>query len=105
MPTNPRKPREWPTKAAGVADDLMAALLTNKSDGAGVARQAKAIQRLADAGIEQIDGGNIFLTRRLLVDISKFANALSGVGDGIDNRAGKAAAALAAARVGEYGEG
>jgi len=102
MTTNRRGPREWPTKAAALADDLTATLLTIRSDGATVGKQARAIARLADTGIEQIDSSNIFLTRRLLVDISKFATALAIVGDNSESAAESARAALAAARVGEY---
>lgn len=92
----------WPIHAGQLADDLTAALITMRDDGATVERQTAAIEGLAKACIEQLDDGNTFLTRRLLLDIQRFAGALPPVGKGIHERAKASAKALAGARDGRY---
>jgi hypothetical protein len=100
-----RNVQPWPYKAGQVADDIMAALSAISGDADTISRQAEAVDRLTDTCLQQIANGNVLLAQRILLDLRKIAIAQSSACVSIRSRAGMSRAALAAARVGEYGEG
>lgn len=104
-PSNPKRPQPWPSKAAGVADALAVALTDISSKARSMGKQAERIDRLAALGVEAVQEGNYVLAIQLFQDIRSATATQNHTSAAITGTAGDAKAQLAAARVGEYGEG
>jgi hypothetical protein len=103
--TNAAKPQPWPKRALGVLEDTLARLVSIVTYAKKMNKHMTDIDSLAEQGIEAVHNRNWVLAERLFVDIKRDAASQRHLCVDICAKANDAKAALAAARVGEYGEG
>ena len=103
--TTRRYAQPWPHKAGRVADDVTAALAELGTLARSMDRQMQAIDNMAAMGAEAVERGNIPLARQIFADIRHRTATVRHTAAGMLGAAGTASAALAGARVGEYGDG
>ncbi len=99
-----RQSQPWPYKAARVADDVTAALAEVGAHARSMDKQMLAIDGLAALGADALSKGNVILAQQIMTDIRQRTATVRHTAATILGSAGTASAALAAARVGEYGE-
>lgn len=99
-----KTPARWPTKALGVLEDTTAALANVGTHARSMDRQMTAIDNMAAQGVDAVRAGNAVLAMQIFLDIQQRTATVRHTAATILGTAGTASAALAGARVGEYGE-
>jgi hypothetical protein len=99
-----KRPAPWPRRALGALEDTQSLLsdITRMSN--SIDRQTSAIYDAAVLGADAVESGNLRLAAEIFNNIQQRTASQRHANATILGAAGKAAAALAAARVGEYGE-
>jgi hypothetical protein len=103
--TRPQKPAPWPKRALGVLENVQSLLSDITKMSNSIDRQTSAIYDAAVLGADAVQNGNLRLAAEIFNNIQQRTATQRHANATILGAAGKAAAALAAARVGEYGEG
>lgn len=94
----------WPNKALAVLEDTMARLADISAGMRSIDRQMTAIDRMAALGVDAVRDGNSVLAQQIFLDIQQRTATARHASATALGTAGAGSAALAAARVGEYGE-
>ena len=102
--SNAKTAARWPNKALGVLEDTLTRLAGVGACARAMDRQMTAIDRMAAAGVDAVSAGNTLLAQQILLDIQQRTATVRHTAATILGDAGAASAALAGARVGEYGE-
>ena len=102
--SNAKAPARWPNKALGVLENTLAQLAGIGAHARSMDKQMVAIDRMAAAGVDAVSAGNTLLAQQILLDIQQRTATVRHTAATILGDAGAASAALAGARVGEYGE-
>ena len=95
----------WPHKAGRVADEVADTLAELQALARSMDRQMLALDGIAATGSDALRSGNVLLARETLADIRHRTATIRHTAATMLGKAGDAAGKLAAARVGEYGEG
>ena len=101
---NAKVAARWPNKALGVLEDTIVRLAGIGAHARSMDKQMTAIDRMAAAGVDAVSAGNMLLAQQILLDIQQRTATVRHTSATILGDAGAASAALAGARVGEYGE-
>ncbi len=104
-PSNAKSAARWPNKALAVLENTLARLHDIGHYASAVDRHSTHIDTLAARCVDAIRDGNSLLAVQLAQDIRTAAANQRHACASIRTKAGESTTALAAARVGEYGEG
>lgn len=99
-----KAPARWPTRALQVLEDTTAALANIGAHARSMDKQMTAIDKMAALGVDAVRDGNAVLAQQIFLDIQHRTATVRHTAATILGSAGTASAALAGARVGEYGE-
>ena len=97
-----QRAREWPNKAAAVADHAIDGLAAIALEAASMSGQARAISGLAEGCAVTLREGSVDDVFHMLLSIRELAVAQQSLCVNIKDRATTHRSALAAARRGEY---
>lgn len=97
-----QRAREWPNKAAAVADHAVDGLAAIALEAASMSGQAKAISGLAEGCAVTIREGDLESVQHMLLSVRELAVAQQQLCVNIRERATAHRSSLAAARRGEY---